>query len=1604
MARKILQETTYTFNPATRTIVIPHYIPQERLVLITNVTSNTIIYNFSDSTLVATSYSASGGQTFPQVTTAQLASGLTTIVLNYNTASMSSADKIQILIDEYEDRFIPHETMIDPANKLRVSTPQSLIDTDFELGLQTTKWEFFQAQNGAQSVYFRPTDNPLQPIYAGQGFSIASPTFTYSNPTITLSGLTLPSAPPVGSYVYIIDNATSPLGFTATRYPIATSSTSAITIAYGAGFTAGTAQLIVFGALAGTAANPSYAVISVSNNISSFLTAGLPVSVNETFDELGGDGTYTIAYTTPSYNSFAFLPKSPTTNYNILNKPGTVCYLGGYYGAGYGAGSNIMLSAAVVAADTRTVTLTTVTPHGLTVGAPIFVYSSTQTNANGPMYVLQVPSATTLTYSTLNAATAGSIFQNSMTLNLRPEGILAHRPGDGGVQIASGNNAIGNQVVRQTRRYFRYQSGKGMQFSTAFTFKPNYDIVSVAVSGQIATITIDADHGLKPGATVRFTGLTATSVVDKNIYNNTFVVLASQPITLRTFSVQLSATPSDLNPGGLVPTVEVVEAKGYTARAGMFDDQNGMYWEYDGASLNVVRRNSTSILRGGLINVLTGSSLVIGDPKSRFTRQLVAGDKIVIRGQTYQVATVISDTQMFISPAYRAATPSSAQGTSGLPYSTLVAATGTTQTINIQTTTPTTLTQTFTAVAGTTATTGGRVGDYYFQYTTAATATPTYSSGGGTGLKTMIVTSVSSILPGMLIVGTNIPSNTYVDTSWNGSTTITMTQAATGTPSGTMSFYLVPSPGATVTVNGGAAGSIPSNTSVSSTSYYNSTTMYVYINQAIPVAITAGTYDFGKVVANTAVSVINLSTTVGVAPGMVITGVGIPSNCIVAYVQNQGSGIVLNQPITLTSTLASGLALSFTTQHSMYAYTLVTGASATSLGSSTITLTSITGVQVGSYLTAGTAGQYFPVGTYVISINGLIVTLNQVTTASIPGGTSIVFASRINVVNSSQAVVNGTWPILAITNSTITFQTALAATSGTVSTYGTTKIFGEDQVVRKFVIKELRIPQTQFNLDRLDGTGPSGFNIDLTKVQMIFMDYTWYGAGFVRWGVRTTNGDILYAHKLQHGNTQYQAYLRSGNLPGRFELTNLGSNPQITAAITSTGYTVASPGTISVYDATRYFVPFTGPSGEGKNGEVLVDGEYFFYTGLASTTGVAPWAQGDNGLTSVATLGTPVVGAGSLLSIPVLSGGAGYTTAPPITISGPGAGARAIANVINGSVVSITVTMPGSGFTSAPLVYIGANQITGVVREASAVAVGATASTTVALNSTAITNVTNAASYYVGMKFTCNTAYFNNIPVTITGISGTTVYVDIAAAGGSGATTITPIQKGTAATVHNTVNNTSLPVSTALCTVQQVSPAAQHWGVSVMMDGRFDNDKSYVFTTPKQTAATIQANQTAPVMSIRVSPSVSLGFARNFGVRDIVNRMQLNLYQMDVYTSGQFLVTIRYNCASTVFQPALWTANLVGSGSLAQVIYHNPQDIVTGGDVVTAFYATNAGTGIFSTTQQDLTIVKDLGNSVIGGDSVYPDGPDVITVFATNLSTSASSPIFARLSWNEAQA
>ena len=57
----------------------------------------------------------------------------------------------------------PHKTFKDPVDKLRVSNPEALMDTDFEYSLQSTKWESVEVQNNIPGIFQRANE----PAYQG---------------------------------------------------------------------------------------------------------------------------------------------------------------------------------------------------------------------------------------------------------------------------------------------------------------------------------------------------------------------------------------------------------------------------------------------------------------------------------------------------------------------------------------------------------------------------------------------------------------------------------------------------------------------------------------------------------------------------------------------------------------------------------------------------------------------------------------------------------------------------------------------------------------------------------------------------------------------------------------------------------------------------------------------------------------------------------------------------------------------------------------------------------------------------------------------------------------------------------------------------------------------------------------------------------------------------------------------------------------------------------------------------------------------------------------------------------------------------------------------
>lgn len=101
------------------------------------------------------------------------------------------------------------------------------------------------------------------------------------------------------------------------------------------------------------------------------------------------------------------------------------------------------------------------------------------------------------------------------------------------------------------------------------------------------------------------------------------------------------------------------------------------------------------------------------------------------------------------------------------------------------------------------------------------------------------------------------------------------------------------------------------------------------------------------------------------------------------------------------------------------------------------------------------------------------------------------------------------------------------------------------------------ISQTNWNLDKLDGTGSSGITLDMADVQILVIDFEWLGVGRVRIGFNI-DGITYYVHQFLHANNGLQSvYTSNPNLSLRYDIesdgTGSGSIDHICASVISEG-------------------------------------------------------------------------------------------------------------------------------------------------------------------------------------------------------------------------------------------------------------------------------------------------------------------------------------------------------------------------------------------------------------------------------------------------------------------
>lgn len=81
------------------------------------------------------------------------------------------------------------------------------------------------------------------------------------------------------------------------------------------------------------------------------------------------------------------------------------------------------------------------------------------------------------------------------------------------------------------------------------------------------------------------------------------------------------------------------------------------------------------------------------------------------------------------------------------------------------------------------------------------------------------------------------------------------------------------------------------------------------------------------------------------------------------------------------------------------------------------------------------------------------------------------------------------------------------------------------------------VARSDWNVDKLDGNGPSGIILDITKAQIFCIDFQWLGVGRVRYGI-CIDGKGIIVHEANHANSLSSVYMRTPSLPVRYEVVN----------------------------------------------------------------------------------------------------------------------------------------------------------------------------------------------------------------------------------------------------------------------------------------------------------------------------------------------------------------------------------------------------------------------------------------------------------------------------------
>jgi hypothetical protein len=123
-------------------------------------------------------------------------------------------------------------------------------------------------------------------------------------------------------------------------------------------------------------------------------------------------------------------------------------------------------------------------------------------------------------------------------------------------------------------------------------------------------------------------------------------------------------------------------------------------------------------------------------------------------------------------------------------------------------------------------------------------------------------------------------------------------------------------------------------------------------------------------------------------------------------------------------------------------------------------------------------------------------------------------------------------------------------------------------------VVDTKVLQTNWSIDKFDGTGPSGVTLDFSKTQLFWVDFQWMGTGHTRFGF-FVNGFAMACHEIYNDNVITSPYTNTACLPMRAEIFNTG----IAASTTTMKWVCCSLVNEGSPEIAPSFIQFTADNG-----------------------------------------------------------------------------------------------------------------------------------------------------------------------------------------------------------------------------------------------------------------------------------------------------------------------------------------------------------------------------------------------------------------------------------------